>query len=90
MRHIIKDIKAHLSHYLVLVFILLFGGFSFLYFQANPQAQIMSAFLTASFYVLWGIVHHLLEGNLHLRIVIEYVAVSLLGFLILYSLSVRA
>ena len=86
---ILSDIKASLSHYLVLLFILLTGFGAFYYFQRFPQAQIVSAFLTASFYVFWGIVHHYLEGDLHFRVVMEYLTVALLGFLILLSLVNR-
>ncbi len=89
MREIFKDIREHSGHYLVLVFILIFGALAFLYYQRFPQAQIVSLFLTASFYVLWGIIHHYLEGDLHLRIILEYVAVALLGFLVLFSLINR-
>ncbi len=78
-----ENIKEHFGHYLVLLFILTFGAFAFFYFQRHPQAQTVSIFLTASFYVLWGIIHHYLEGNLHIRIIFEYLAVALLGFLIL-------
>lgn len=89
MKKIFEDIKEHLGHYLVLLFILSFGAFAFVYFQRFPQSQIVSLFLTASFYVLWGIIHHYLEGDLHLRIIFEYLAVALLGFLILWSMIMR-
>jgi hypothetical protein len=89
MQHLFDDIRSHKSHYLVLLFILVFGGGTFFYFQRFPQAQTLSAFLTATFYVLWGIVHHYLEGDLHLRIVLEYAGISLLGFLILSTLASR-
>ena len=89
MKQLFLDIKEHFSHYLVLLFILSFGAFAFFYFQRFPQAQIVSVFLTASFYVFWGIIHHYLEGDLHLRIIFEYLAVALLGFLILFSLVSR-
>ncbi|HUV71554.1 MAG TPA: hypothetical protein VMW25_00960 [Clostridia bacterium] len=89
MKDLISDIKANFSHYLVLLFILGSGLVAFFYFQRFPQAQIVSAFLTASFYVFWGIVHHYLEGDLHLRIILEYLGVALLGFLILLTLVNR-
>ncbi len=85
----IEEIKEHLSHYLVLLFILVSGGLAFWYFHRFPQIQTVSIFLTASFYVLWGVVHHYLEGDLHLRILAEYVAVALLGFLVLFTLANR-
>lgn len=79
----------HFGHYLTLAFILVFGGVSFFYFRRFPQAQTVSIFLTASFYVFWGMIHHHLEGDLHLRVVLEYVAVAFLGFLILWTLTNR-
>jgi len=85
----LSDIKEHGSHYLVLLLILAVGLVSFIFFQRFPQAQIMSVFLTAVFYVLWGVVHHYLEGDLHLRIILEYAAVGLLGFLVLFSVINR-
>lgn len=78
-----------MGQYLVLLFILFFGALAFFYFQRFPQAQIVSIFLTASFYVLWGIVHHYLEGDLHPRVIMEYVAIALLGFLVLFTLVNR-
>lgn len=89
MKKIFEGIREHFGHYIILLFILVFGILAFLYFQRYPQAQVMSVFLTASFYVLWGIVHHYLEGDLHIRVVMEYVAVALLGFLILWTVINR-
>ena len=85
MKHIVEDIKEHKFHYLVLLFILVFGIVSFCYLRRFPQAQTVSIFLTASFYVLWGVLHHYLEGDLHLRVILEYLAVAILGFLVLWS-----
>lgn len=85
MRHYFLDIKNHFSHYLALFLILSIGFFSFFYFKRMPQVQLISAFLTAVFYVLWGIFHHLSEGDLHIRIVLEYIAIALLGFVILWT-----
>ena len=89
MKIFIEDLKEHFGHYLALVFILTFGIGALLFFQRTPQMQIISAFLTASFYVLWGIVHHYVEKDLQIRVVIEYIMVALLGFLILWSIIVR-
>ena len=83
--HFLTDIKEHFGHYLALLFILTFGLFAFFYFDRFPQVQIISVFLTATFFILWGIIHHYLEGDLHLRIIAEYAAVAILGFLILFS-----
>ncbi len=89
MNQLLLDIKEHFRHYLALLFILSFGGLAFLYFQRFPQAQIVSAFLTASFYIIWGVIHHYLEGNLHIRVVMEYLSVAILGFLVLLTIVYR-
>lgn len=90
MKEIIKEIKDHQGHYLVLLFILLFGALTFFYLGRNPQAQIVSVFLTAVFYVLWGVVHHYLEGDLNIRIVMEYLAMAILGFVVLWMIINKA
>lgn len=89
MKHLITEVKQNPGHYLALFLILAFGGFAFLYFKHFPQAQIVSAFLTASFYVFWGIIHHSFEGDLHLRVILEYLGIALLGFLILFTIANR-
>jgi uncharacterized membrane protein YjjP (DUF1212 family) len=89
MKKMLSDIKEHANHYLVLLFILAFGALAFWYFQRMPQVQVLSVFITAIFYVIWGTVHHYLENDLHLRVVFEYAAVALLGFLILLTLIKR-
>ncbi|MBU2577297.1 hypothetical protein KKA69_00530 [Patescibacteria group bacterium] len=89
MKKLVAEIKEHINHYLVLLFILIFGALAFFYFQRVPQVQVLSVFITAVFYVVWGIVHHYLEEDLHLRVVLEYAAVALLGFLILLTLIKR-
>jgi len=89
MKQIFEDIKGHFSHYLALFFILAFGVGALVFFQRTPQMQIVSIFLTTSFYVLWGVVHHYLKGDLHIRVIIEYIAIALLGFLILWSIIIR-
>lgn len=89
MKQLFLDIKEHFSHYLILLFILLFGILSFWYLRLNQQAQIVSVFLTAVFYVLWGVIHHYIEGDLHIRIIMEYLAMAILGFVILWMLIFR-
>ena len=77
MKIFVEDIKEHLGHYLALVFILAFGVGALVFFQRTPQMQIIS------------VVHHYIEKDLHIRVVIEYITVALLGFLILWSIIIR-
>ena len=37
-----------------------------------------------SFYIIWGIYHHIIEDSLHFKVVLEYV---LIGFTILFLIK---
>lgn len=39
----------------------------------------------ATVYVLWGIIHHALRRDLHLKIVLEYLGIAILGVAITLS-----
>lgn len=78
----------HLKHYLALLSLLAFAVFFFFFFGYNRQAQEGIIIATAAVYVVWGIVHHLIEKDFHWRIVLEYIVVaSLAATLLLYLLS---
>lgn len=78
----------HLKHYLALFSILAFAVLLFFYFGYNRQAQEGIIVATAAAYVIWGIIHHLIDKDFHWRILIEYLVVaSLAAILLLYLLS---
>jgi hypothetical protein len=76
--HIAREIRTHLIDYLVLVS----ASVVFLLFLRIFQGQRLESFLTilifASFYTMWGIVHHTHLNTLKYKNVVEYVAVSFL------------
>jgi len=80
---LIKHLKNHFWQYLVLSLILIFGVVSFFLALGNKQLQFKIVVATAFLYVLWGIVHHLLEKDLYFHLVIEYIVVALLAIVIL-------
>lgn len=41
--------------------------------------------IAAAVYVAWGIVHHARRGELHLKIVLEYLALAILGVVVTYT-----
>jgi hypothetical protein len=69
--------------------VLITGSVFFLLFLRAFQGEKLISFLIllifVSFYVAWGILHHLREESLHLKNVIEYI---LIGFCILVLLTV--
>lgn len=78
-----KDTHFHLLHYLVLVVLLLLAVVLFFASTGNNQLQFKIAVATASLYFIWGIAHHHLEGDLHPKIMIEYLLIALLAIFLL-------
>lgn len=78
--------RKHIFPYLILVLILSFGFGSLMIFSGNKFLQFKIGVVTAFLYVVWGVVHHLLEGSLYLKIVVEYIFVALLAIAILAGL----
>ena len=79
-----KKFKKHLGYYISLIAILVLGLILILLTSPNIKTQAIMVFLTVFFYVLWGILHHLINHELTLRIVIEYVLIGALGMSILF------
>ena len=59
-------------------------------FSYDKYFQISIAVAAAASYVAWGIVHHILHKDFHLEIILEYLAVSILGLTIIFSLVIRS
>ena len=75
----IDKAKMHLGYYASLCLILAFGFFLVYLLSPNRGLQILIVVLTTIFYVFWGIVHHFLNHDLHLKIVVEYMLIGILG-----------
>jgi hypothetical protein len=82
--------KEYLNYYLILLIILSLGALSFYFLRFNIYYQSLVLVLTSFFYVIWGIVHHWLSGDLHLKVVLEYVLIAILANLVILSLLFRA
>lgn len=82
----IKDLYQNRVHYLVL-FLGLGMGLIFLFSLPNyhPQAVIG----LCSFYFFWGVFHHWRGKDLHIKIVLEYLLVALIGCIILLSVILQ-
>lgn len=78
------------SHYVALLAIFAWAVFGFAIFSYDRTLQ---AFIIVSLglaYFAWGMIHHYLEGDLHPKIVIEYLLVTLLGVMVVLVLLYRA
>jgi hypothetical protein len=85
-----KALVKHLPHYLSLIGILFAGFGGLVLFSYDKYFQLSVAIAVAAAYVAWGVVHHLLHKDFHLEILLEYLAVSILGLTIILSLVIRS
>lgn len=85
----IKSLARHLPHYLPLLGLFSAGILAFLLFSYDQAFQMIVAISVAVFYVVWGIIHHAINKDLYLAVIIEYVAVASLGLTIVFSLIFR-
>ena len=69
---------------------LLIGLVAFFGLFGLPQLRQESVVGLCVFYFLWGLLHHLLEKDLHIKIVLEYLLVASIACLILLSIIWRA
>ena len=81
-----EKVIKHLPHYFSLFTILMIGFVVFIAFSNNPTFQSYVALATAAAYVTWGIVNHFIHKDLYASVVVEYIAVALLGLVIIFSL----
>jgi hypothetical protein len=80
--------QTNVLHTLVLFCILIGGTLTFWSARGNINLQLIIGSITAAAYVAWGIIHHALSGDLHSRVVIEYVLVGLIAIVLLVTLAV--
>lgn len=84
-----EDIKTHIMHYAILATILIIGFGSILIFSSGKQIQLFLIVATTILYAFWGIIHHYMEDELNLKIVIEYILIALLIAIILLTILLR-
>ena len=83
-----KKLKKHFGYYISLSAILLLGIVLVVLTSPNIKTQSLVISLTVFFYILWGILHHLINHELSTRIVIEYVLIGALGLSVLFFMTV--
>ncbi len=89
MAHIItylkKEVKRNLLDYLFLFTAGIFFIVSLNIFKGERILEFVVLVGFASFYIVWGIYHHIVEDTLHLKTVIEYI---LIAFTIVFFLKI--
>lgn len=79
--------QDRLLHAAVLIIILVGGTATFWYAKGDTNLQLIVGSLVSAAYVAWGIIHHALIGDLHRKIVIEYVLVGLIAVVLLATVA---
>lgn len=79
-----EKLRSHLAYYFSLITILALGLILIFLTRPNIFLQALVILVMVIFYVLWGILHHLINHELSLRIVVEYVLIGALGVSILF------
>lgn len=72
-------------HYIVLFCIVGVGATAFFQFAGNSSFQLFIGIVTTLAYVGWGIIHHALHGDLHMKVVVEYAVIAIIGIFFLVA-----
>ena len=82
MKHTLK----YLSHHMSLIGIAALGLWGIVGFSYDPAFQSAVVLALSVAFVWWGIVHHWLHEGMRFQIIFEYVAVAVLGAVVLLSI----
>lgn len=84
-----KQFARDLPHYMLLIGILFAGFAGLVLFSYDKNFQMAVAIALSASYVAWGVVHHSIHKDLHFEVVLEYLAMAVLGLAIIFSLIIR-
>lgn len=71
---------------MVLGLILLGGVGAFYYVSPNSSSQFTVGVVTSTAYILWGLIHHAMNKDLHQRIVVEYILIGAIAVVLLATI----
>ena len=83
------ELAHHPIHYFSLLCVLVIGLWGIFWFDYHRQLQLAIVVSMGLSYVAWGIVHHALHKDLHVKIIFEYVLMAMLDILVFSSLIFR-
>lgn len=81
-----EDIKHHILEYGLLTVSAILYLIFLTILKSQPQKQFIATTIFVLYYIVWGIIHHTRDQSLHLKIVLEYIAIGALALIILRSL----
>lgn len=83
------DFVHHPLHYFSLLCVFVLGLWGLFWFNYNPILQVLIVVSLGVAYVVWGIIHHWQHGDLHVKIVFEYILMAVLVGLMFTSIVLR-
>lgn len=83
-----QSFLKHLPHYFSLITIFVAGIIGFSVFSYDRSFQISVVIAMSLAYISWGVIHHVVHKDICLSIVMEYVAISILGSVLILTLIV--
>ena len=89
MKTKVHSIIRHGLDFSLLALIIFLGLGGLVFFRFDIASQVAIIVLMTIMYVFWGIFHHIHDGNLESRIVLEYVAIAALIAFILIVFVLR-
>ena len=78
--------KKHFSHYIPLFGVFVFVIAGFMLFSYEQWMLIGISVGACMFYLVWGVVHHTIHKDLSFPVFLEYLGISIIGFILLMSL----
>ena len=82
----LQHITKYLSHYMPILGIFGLGFVGLLRFSYDPVFQSAIIISMGASFLMWVAIHHWLHEGLRMGIILEYLAVSLLGVIVLLSI----
>jgi len=83
--HVKKEFKKYSFDYLLLLTFGLFFILALNIFRGERLLEFIFLLIFVSFYIIWGVYHHIIHDQFHFKIVLEYV---MIGFIILFLLKI--
>jgi len=71
----------HIKHYLPLLGIIVAGLVGFKIFYYDQVFRLAVIIATSFAYITWGIINHYIHQDLDLNVILEYVAIALIGII---------
>ena len=81
-----KELERYAIDYLVLISATVITISILSLYRGMPSAQFSMLVLYVTFYIFWGVMHHIRDKTFHMKIIMEYVLIGFSVLLFMYAL----